>query len=190
MSDSSHASARDEFQMLWSTLPVPAPVTADQVRRRARDLAAWERRRAIGMAVIFAAGVGQTAAVFLFRTWPLALWEWAGLAYLVAIAIALLWITLAGRGRPHSTTDGMECVRMHRSLLEQERDANQGQKLAVRALLVFGLLGHSAFVAVTYAPAMVLPIALGAVVAGSVIWRRGLARARLLQMHIDAVGRD
>lgn len=187
MSDGSHASARDEFQTLWSALPVPAPVTPDHVRRRAGDLAVRERRRAIGVAIVLAAGVGQAAVVFLFRTWPLALWEWGGLAYLATIVVAVLWIAVTGRGRPLAPTKDAECVRVYRSLLERERDANQGRKLAVRALLAFGLFGHSAFVAMTYAPALVVPLALVAVVAGSVIWRRGEARARLVQRHIDAV---
>jgi hypothetical protein len=187
MSDSSRASTRDEFQVLWSALPVPAQVTADQVLRRATDLAARERRRGIGIAVIIAVGVGQTAAVYMFRTWPLALWEWAGLAYLVVFAVALLWISVAGRRRSPATMEGIECVRAYRSLLERERDANRGQTLAVRVLLVFGLLGHSAFIAPNYVPAMVWPIAMVALAAAGVVWHRGRVRERLFQMHIDAL---
>jgi MFS family permease len=188
MSDRSHASVRDEFQVLWSALPVPPPVTADQVRRRAMDLAAWKRRRAIGIAAIIAVGVGQTVAAVLFAR-PLAPWEWAGIAYLVAFAVALLWITLAEGRQPSSTLEGTECVHAYRSLLEHERDANQGRALALRVLLVFFLLGHTAFIAVKNVPATLWPIAILALAlaASGAILQRGRVRARLFQMHIDAV---
>ncbi len=179
MPDRSHASTRDEFQVLWSALPVPAPVTADQVRRRATDLAAWKRRRAIGVAVILVVGIGQTVITVVLRARPLAPWEWAGIAYLVTFAVALLWITLAGRHRPPSAMEGTECVRVYRGLLEQELDANRGRTLAFRVLLVFGLLGHSAFIAARYSPATFWPIAIVAVALATsgVIWQRGRVRA-------------
>ena len=186
MSDSSRASTRDEFQDLWSSLPVPAPVTADQMRRRATDLAAWKHRRAVGVAVVILLASGQAVtAVILAR--PLAPWEWAGVVYLVALPAWLLWITLLGRRGASSTLEGSECVRVYRSLLEHERDANRGRTLASRVLLVFVVLAASAIIAVKAVPAAFWPITVVALAASGVLWHRGRARARLLQLHIEAM---
>ena len=187
MSDRPHPSPRDEFQDLWSALPVPGPVTVDQVQRRATYLAAWKHRRELAVAVVLAIAVGQTVTAYAFLAWPLALWEWAGIVYVIMFPAGLLWLTRAGRRQPSAAMEGTECVHVYRSLLEHEREANRGRALAFRALLVFGLIGHTAIIAVKYVPAAFWPIAAAALVAGGVIWQRGLARARLFQMHIDAM---
>lgn len=187
MSDRFDVSPRDAFQALWLAMPVPAAMTADQVRRRATHVATWKRRRAIAIAAVIALGVGQTVtAVIVARS--LSPWEWAGIAYLVLFAAGLLWVTLTDRPGA-SSMGGTECVRVYRTLLEHERDANRGRTLAVRVLLVFGLLVHSAIIAVKYVPAAFWPITAIALAASCVIWQRGQARARLFQTHMDAIDR-
>lgn len=192
MSDKSHASTRDEFQVLWSALPAPGPVTADQVRGRALMFAASKRRRGIGAAVVVVVGVGQAVASALLFRWPLAPWEWAGVAYLVAFAVVMLWISLAVRPRLSPTMDGVECVRAYRSLLEQERDANQGRALALRVPIpVFALVVQAGLIAMKGNPGVAFwPFAVVALAASGVVWQRGRARARLLQDHIDAVNQS
>lgn len=188
MSDSPYSSSRDEPQALWLALPVQAPVTADQIRRRVVAFANWKRRRAVGAAVIVVIGVGQAVASALLRGRPLAAWEWAGFAYLVTVAGVIVWATLAARPRVSSGMEGAECVRAYRSLLERERDTVQGRALAVRVAIPFGLLVQAGLISMKLISGFAFwPFAMAAFVVSGVIWRRGTGRARLLQMHIDAV---
>ena len=191
MSDKSHASSPDEFQTLWSAMPSPAPVTADQMRRRAVEFANWKRRRAVGAAIIVVIGVGQAVASALLRGRPLAAWEWAGVAYLVTVAAAIVWVTLAARPRVSPQMEGAECVRAYRSLLEQERAAVQGRALALRVAIPFGLLVQAGLISMKITSAITFwPFAAAAFVVSGVIWQRGRARALLLQRHIDAMDKS
>jgi hypothetical protein len=191
MSDKTYASSRDEPQALWLALPVQPPVTADQIRRRVVAFANWKRRRAVGAASIVVIGVGQAVASALLRGRPLAAWEWAGVAYLVTVAGAIVWAALAARPRVSSAMEGAECARAYRSLLEQERDTVQGRALAVRVAIPFGLIIQAGLISMKLISGFAFwPFATAAFVVSGVIWRRGTGRARLLQMHIDAVDKS
>ena len=188
MSGKSDASSRDDAQALWLAMPAQASVTADQIRHRVVAFANWKRRRAVVAAVIVVVGVGQAVASALVRGRPLAAWEWAGVAYLVTVAAAIVWVTLAARPRVSSRMEGAECVRAYRSLLEQERDAVQGRALAVRVVIPFGLLVQAGLISMKLTSGFAFwPFATAAFVVSGVIWRRGAVRARLLQKHIDAL---
>jgi hypothetical protein len=166
-------------------------MTADQLRHRAAVFVTSKRRRAIGVAVVVVVGVGQAVTSALLFARPLAPWEWAGIAYLVTFAVAIVWITLAARPRLAPMMEGAECVRAYRSLLEQERDAFQGRALALRVAIPFGLLIQAGLISMKMTSGIAFwPFAAAAFVVSGVIWQRGRARARLLQMHIDAVDRS
>jgi O-antigen/teichoic acid export membrane protein len=191
MPNNLNSSSRDEFQTLWSELPPHPRITPDDVRARARQLAADRRRRAIIGAVVFVLGIGHPIVANVFRARPLAWWEWALTGYLVAFGIVWLWMTRAQRRRADPALESEECVRSYRGMLERERDANRGRSLAARlSIPVFGLAIVAALNAWTdLAGIPLLPVAAVVAACCGFIWYRSRRRAGLFQTHIDLLNR-